>query len=703
MEHDVTALIVNEFKDLLNKKARHDEKLNSLKELIKKIMDTYTGGLILEQKKYLNSLLLGNNKMFSTELNQAFNNPEIGSIICDENNMIVDISRNLISSLGYQPGELIGSYKGKLWVERPNKTESDYGNQVEYLIYRVKQKHFDATHEDAYISHDDKVISVLEHRLDVIDPQGNVIGFLYLILDLTEEKALELSLTEAMDQIEQELLKDAQIELTMEMKLYLVKDILKTKEYLGNILDNSLDGILITSPAGHILGFNQSFKKMVGYETLEIRNQPMTILYPTIGTHTVTSGEIITIEEDYVRTIAEMLNSLFENKKVYNFRQYFKHKDGNLIPTEVNLSLIKDRQGDIIGILRNVHDLTEKERLRKVISEKDEKINLLQKELTQPYQLDNIVGKSRPMQEIFYLLKKVAESESTVLIQGDSGTGKELIARAIYHHSPRSKGPFIVLNCGAIPTNLLESELFGHIKGSFTGAIRDKKGLFEEANGGVIFLDEIGELPLDMQVKLLRAIQQREIKRVGDNREINIDVRIIAATHKDLLEETRRGLFREDLYYRINVFIIRIPPLRERIEDIPLLIEYFLKNSSADGAKTRISREAMKALLQYPFPGNVRELENIIERALILCEDHIIKIGDLPPEMVDLPQNRLQKSEPLEEGLRQVISRNRELAEKDIIVKALKEAGSNKTLAAKRLKIGRTSLYRKLKKLNLEA
>jgi DNA-binding NtrC family response regulator len=190
---------------------------------------------------------------------------------------------------------------------------------------------------------------------------------------------------------------------------------------------------------------------------------------------------------------------------------------------------------------------------------------------------------------------------------------------------------------------------------------------------------------------------------VGDNREINIDVRIIAATHKDLLEETRRGLFREDLYYRINVFTIRIPPLRERIEDIPLLIEYFLKNSSADVAKTRISREAMKALLQYPFPGNVRELENIIERALILCEDHIIKIGDLPPEMVDLPQNRLQKSEPLEEGLRQVISRNRELAEKDIIVKALKEAGSNKTLAAKILKIGRTSLYRKLKKLNLEA
>jgi len=694
--------IVQDFRDLLRKKAQHDEKINHIKGMIEKVMVRYSGGIIVEQKKYLKNILQGDLPMSSEELNQVFNHPEIGCIICDENNLIVDISKNLIDSLGYRPEDLIGAYKGKLWVERPNKSEADYANKVEYLIYRVKQKHFDATHEDAYITHDDKVVSVLEHRLNVIDQQKNVVGFLYLIIDLTEEKALDLSLTEAMDQIEHELLEDAQLELTLEMKKYLVKDIIKTKEYLGNILDNSLDGILITSPAGHIIGFNQSFKKMVGCTSEELRNQPMTILYPSIGTHTATSGEVITVEEEYVRTVAEMLNSLFENEKVYNFRQYFKHKDGNLIPTEVNLSLIKDRQREIIGILRNVHDLTEKEQLRKEISEKDEKINLLQKELTQPYQLDNIIGKSRAMKEIFYLLKKVAESESTVLIQGESGTGKELVARAIYHHSPRNKGPFIVLNCGAIPVNLLESELFGHVKGSFTGAIRDKKGLFEEANGGVIFLDEIGELPLDMQVKILRALQQREIKRVGDNRSIKIDVRIIAATHKDLLEETRSGLFREDLYYRINVFSIKIPPLRDRKEDIPILIDCFLKNSGPEGTRTGVSREAMKALLNYNYPGNVRELENIIERALILCEKYEIKLSDIPQEVTEPIHTRFKKNEALGEGLREVVTKNRELAEKDIIVKALKEAGKNKTIAAKILKIGRTSLYRKIKKLDLE-
>jgi PAS domain S-box-containing protein len=732
--------ILIEFQNLLQKKARHEERLDSVKNLIKQIMQTYSEGLVIEQKSSLMDLLRGESQKFSPELNQALKHPEIGGIICDENDIIIDISNNLITSLGYQPDELIGAYKGKLWVERPNEKDSSYPGKVEYLIYRVKQKHFDSTHEDAYITHDDRVVSVLEHRLNIIDLHGNIIGLLYLILDLTEEKSIDLSLTEAMDQIERELLENDQMELTLEMRRYIVKDILRTKEYLSNILNNSLDGILITSPSGHILGFNQSFKRMVGYTDTELRNQPMTILYPITGTHTVTSGEIITIEEEYVRTIAEMLNSLFENEKVYTFRQYFTHKDGNLIPTEVNLSLIKDRRGEIIGILRNVHDLTEKERLRKEISEKEEKITLLQKELTQPYQLDNIVGKSRSMQEIFYLLKKVAESESTVLIQGESGTGKELIARAIYHHSPRDKGPFITLNCGAIPTNLLESELFGHVKGSFTGAIRDKKGLFEEANGGVIFLDEVGELPLDMQVKLLRTIQQREIKRVGDNRSIKIDVRIIAATHKDLLEETRKGLFRDDLYYRINVFSIKIPPLRERNEDIPLLIDFFLKNSGPEGSKTRVSREAMKVFLNYPFPGNIRELENIIERALILCEDHIIKVNDLPPEVAETAQVRIKRCEPLEEGMRknviskdyglfektigineytppeeeikkealleeglkQALNRERELAEKDILMKALKKTKYNKTVAAKILKIGRTSLYRKLKKLHLE-
>jgi DNA-binding NtrC family response regulator len=387
-----------------------------------------------------------------------------------------------------------------------------------------------------------------------------------------------------------------------------------------------------------------------------------------------------------------------------------------LIPTEVNLSLLKNREGEVIGILRNIHNLTERERLQQKI-----------KELSDIYRLDNIVGKSRGMQEIFRLLKKVAESESTVLIQGESGTGKELIARAIYHYSPRFNGPFVILNCGAIPANLLESELFGHVKGSFTGAIRDKKGILEEANGGVIFLDEIGELPLDMQVKMLRALQQREIKRVGDNRTITIDARIIAATNKDLLQEVRKGLFREDLYYRINVFTMKIPPLRERREDIPLLVNFFLKKAAPAGEPVQVARDARKILLDYPYPGNVRELENIIERALILCENNIVTVSDLPLEMVEAAQEHLKKfkmpaamavpavkrrlsphegkeGQPFFSaagGMRQVLREKRKGAEKEMILKALTEARDNRVLAAKLLHIGRTSLYRKMKQLGI--
>jgi DNA-binding NtrC family response regulator len=284
-----------------------------------------------------------------------------------------------------------------------------------------------------------------------------------------------------------------------------------------------------------------------------------------------------------------------------------------------------------------------------------------------------------------------------VLIQGESGTGKELIAHALYHQSYRSRGPFVALNCGAIPHDLLESELFGHVKGTFTGASRDKKGLFEEAHCGVMFLDEIGELPLDMQVKLLRAIQDREIRRLGDNRSAKIDVRIITATHKDLLEETQKKRFREDLYYRIN-----IPPLRERVEDIPHLINFFLNKCRAGSETISLSREAMKILLGYSYPGNVRELENIIERACILCEGNIIRPSDLPPEVINPAPRRQKKDGQLKaEGLRQTLSRTSESAEREIITKALQQAGDNKALAAQYLKIGRTSLYRKLKKLGL--
>lgn len=261
----------------------------------------------------------------------------------------------------------------------------------------------------------------------------------------------------------------------------------------------------------------------------------------------------------------------------------------------------------------------------------------LKQQLEQRFGFSNIIGRSPRMQEIFSLIERVAKTTSTVLVRGESGTGKELIARAVHQASPRASARFLSINCGALPENLLESELFGHEKGAFTGAVREKKGLFHEADGGTLFLDEIGEMTPSMQVKLLRALQDKRIRRVGGSQEDPVDVRIIAATNRDLAERIETGDFREDLYYRINVIPIHLPPLRQRREDIPLLVDFFIKKFSEamalDGPKP-ISTEALKALEQYEWPGNVRELENTIERALALALEDRLTTRDLPPQVL---------------------------------------------------------------------
>ena len=259
----------------------------------------------------------------------------------------------------------------------------------------------------------------------------------------------------------------------------------------------------------------------------------------------------------------------------------------------------------------------------------------LRRELEEKYRFSNIIGRSRRMQEIFALIERVAKTGSTVLLTGESGTGKELIARAIHYASPRSSGRFLSINCGALPENLLESELFGHERGAFTGAVKEKRGLFQEAGGGTLFLDEIGEMPTSMQVKLLRALQEKRVRKVGGNREEPVDARIIAATNRDLQQMVQEGLFREDLFYRINVIPIDLPPLRRRREDVPLLVDYFLLKCSREmGVEPkRVTVEAMKLLEGYDWPGNVRELENVIERALALSAGENLSAEDLPEQV----------------------------------------------------------------------
>jgi DNA-binding NtrC family response regulator len=330
----------------------------------------------------------------------------------------------------------------------------------------------------------------------------------------------------------------------------------------------------------------------------------------------------------------------------------------------------------------------------------------LKRQLKKKYQFSNFIGDSLQMQKVFRIIEKVADTNSTVLILGESGTGKELVARAIHYHSYRRDKPLIPVNCGAIPAELLESELFGHEKGAFTNAIRTRIGRFELAHGGTIFLDEVAEMSPHLQVKLLRVLQEQEFERLGGTKTIKIDVRILAATNKVLEKAVESGSFREDLYYRLKVIPIQLPPLRDRRGDIPLLIHHFLtETSSAKKKKIRgISKDVIKAMEQYEWPGNVRELENVIERMIILCEGDYLTMEDLPEKIGSMPAPPVQAvrgAGAIPEG---GLSLNHAVNEyeKQLILHALEKAGWVKNRAAKLLKMNRTTLVEKIKKQGIE-
>jgi len=326
---------------------------------------------------------------------------------------------------------------------------------------------------------------------------------------------------------------------------------------------------------------------------------------------------------------------------------------------------------------------------------------LLRSEMKRQFGFESIITRDPGMLELIKTAQKMAKYKSTVLLSGESGTGKELIAKAIHLASPWAGGNFVAVNCGAIPENLLETELFGHAKGAFTDAHRAKKGLFEEASGGTLFLDEIGELPQMLQVKLLRALQEGEIRRVGDTNSIAVDTRIIAATVRNLERDMREGRFRSDLFYRLNVLPLTLPPLRERKDDIPLLVDHFLKSASERLGKPApaMSREAMDLLVQYGWPGNVRELENVIERAVVLAEGCRITPDDLPPAVKNAGDESAAAA--MGDGEISIKKAGRAMEEK-LIRKALEQTGGNRTQAAKLLEISHRALLYKIKEYGID-
>jgi len=325
----------------------------------------------------------------------------------------------------------------------------------------------------------------------------------------------------------------------------------------------------------------------------------------------------------------------------------------------------------------------------------------LRSQLEERYQFGGILGHSRPMQALFQLLETVAQSSSTILVTGETGTGKEVVARAIHHNSPRRANRFVAINCSAVPESLLEAELFGHVRGAFTGAIAARQGRFEQAHKGTLFLDEVGTMSSALQMKLLRALQEREFERIGDNTTIKVDVRVIAATNSDLARMVAEGTFREDLYYRLNVIPVQLAPLRDRRDDIPLLVKHFLEKFAA-ARQMQVTQSAMRALMAYYWPGNVRQLENTVERAVALSAGRKeLDVADLPPEMQATPQ---QLAPPMvdfpDDGLD--LPAYLFSIERDLIQRSLQRTGGNRNKAAELLRIKRTTLVEKLKRMGAD-
>ncbi len=446
--------------------------------------------------------------------------------------------------------------------------------------------------------------------------------------------------------------------------------------YWQTVVQTMLDGLMIVDPDGTILSVNNALEQLTGYRQEELIGQSCEILKCDTCFGAIARG-------------GDKHCALFKDETIRHRKCVLRRKDGSPLHVLKNAAVLRDEDGMVVGGVETLADCTE-------LVAKEEVISSLRRELSIEDSFEGIIGKSLVMQRIFDLIRSAAQSEASVVIYGESGTGKELVAAAIHRLGSRSNGPFIKVNCAALNESLLESELFGHVKGAFTGADRTRVGRFEAANYGDIFLDEIGDLPLSTQVKLLRVLQEKEIEKVGDHRPVQVDVRILSATNRDLDRLMEAERFRDDLYYRIGVIPIYLPPLRERPEDIPLLIDAFIQRIRL---KTRkpiggIDKEALELISNYDWPGNVRELINVIEYAFVLCTGEEILPSHLPATIVG-------KSRPLSAGKPQKPSRG-DSDDRETLLEILKRTGGNKSEAARMLGISRVTLWKRLKATGIQ-
>ena len=431
------------------------------------------------------------------------------------------------------------------------------------------------------------------------------------------------------------------------------------------ILESISDGVFTVDGDWRITSFNRAAEEITGIPRDEAIGRPCFEVF----------------RSSMCEASCALRHTLETGDPVINRSCYIVDAEGERIPISVSTAVLRDGAERVIGGAETFRDLSEVEELRR--------------ELEGRYQVGDLVSRSPAMRRVFDILPQIARSPSTVLIQGETGTGKELLARAIHDLSPRADGPFVAVNCGALPDSLLESELFGYRAGAFTGAERDKPGLFDAARGGTLFLDEIGEVSPALQVRLLRVLQERTFQALGSNETRETDARIVAATNRDLEREVRKGAFRQDLYYRIHVVRVALPPLRERKEDVPLLAEHFIArfNRLQGRAIEGIAPDAMSALMAHDYPGNVRELENIVERAFVLCEGSTIEPAHLPDEIAP-PALRKQKTDASMDAARRAV-------EAHAIREALRRHHYNRQAAARELGIHKSTLFRKIKRLGI--